>query len=151
MKIIGKILKIIIMIISLLCILNNNKIQCISISSKNTSNSKDNNESSIINNLHNQIDSLLKENNLLKQQLLELKGEHKISSVNNQDNSISLGKLDSSFLELQLQTKTDPVFKSIINYSLPRETSFIASPGERNNRMFSHLKLCPPGCLVGGY
>ena len=64
--------------------------------------------------------------------------------------------LFSSFAEmkaestLKTQTKTDPVFKSIINFALPREVSYVALPGEKSNKMYAHLKVCPPGCIVGG-
>lgn len=56
----------------------------------------------------------------------------------------------SSFLEMTSQLKTDPAFKAMINFPLPRDTSYIGLPGEKNNQKFGHIKLCTPGCIVGG-
>jgi hypothetical protein len=107
--------------------------------------------------------ALVHENNKLKEDLQkeklksELLTEHltKECHKGNLDKKRKeLKRLFSSFSELQssstLTSKTDPVFKSIVNFALPRETSYIGTPGERSNRMFNHLKLCPPGCVVGG-
>lgn len=75
----------------------------------------------------------------LEKEIAELK--YKLQSCQSNDKIYS-----SSFLEL----KSDPAFKTMINFPLPRDTSYIGVPGEKNNQKFGHIKLCTPGCIVGG-
>lgn len=109
------------------------------------------------------LQALIRENNKLKEDLKKEKLKNNLLTEhltkechkgNLNKKQKELKRLFSSFSELQstskLTTQTDPVFKSIVNFALPRETSYIGTPGERSNRMFNHLKLCPPGCVVGG-
>jgi hypothetical protein len=86
----------------------------------------------------------------LKTIVMELSTNANINQEINQFNNHQEGKKNmkiSSFLELK--SKTDPAFKSMINFPLPREFSFIGIPGEKNNRAFKP-KICPPGCIVSG-
>lgn len=114
-------------------------------------------------NLAIRVQELIKENLLLKQRLLEVNSkinsvEKDVSKQCNQNlgvknNKIKMNssnnKIASSFIELKALSKTDPVFKSIVNFPLPREISYLSVSGSNNNKMFSHLKMCPPGCIVG--
>lgn len=107
--------------------------------------------------LSERVQELVKENLILKQRLSEVNS--KINSIeknvnkqcNNSKSKLTNAnnKIASSFLELKALSKTDPVFKSIVNFPLPREVSYLSLTGSNNNKMFSHLKLCPPGCIVG--
>lgn len=126
----------------------------LSISSESNKINKSNENES---NLSERVQELVKENLILKQRLSEVNS--KINSIeknvnkqcNNSKSKLTNAnnKIASSFLELKALSKTDPVFKSIVNFPLPREVSYLSLTGSNNNKMFSHLKLCPPGCIVG--
>ena len=110
--------------------------------------------------LQNKMEALVRENELLKTQLNNFKTKFEALEKNFNKNCLSIKKskfsknkqikeLFSSFTELNSSLKTDPVFKSIVNFALPRQTSYLSLPGDKSNKMFAHIKVCPPGCIVG--
>ena len=62
----------------------------------------------------------------------------------------------SSFLQMDMKMnskmasklRTDPLYKSIVNFPLPREISFLAASGKEGNKMYDHIKICPAGCIT---